>query len=421
MARRKSALRIVYPEEQRYECRDCPARCCKTWGIPVAPEVAHEILSDEELRGRLVGRAPGVLASGTLPMIERDRQLQCVLLDDDHLCALHKRLGHEALPSACQAYPFGFLEDEGGRTLTLLSRHCPSIRDNYGHPVGPLVRDKLSQAGGALPLAARMGLRSGRTLPVRAYLAVAEVWKELLREEGPVPGILKAYEFTDAFDECLLREVARGTDPEPRQLQKLLDEARARLGTPRVRQRRRPIWQARIFYAHFLGGLSYPTRVLTEYAVARPTVGQRIGAWGNKLAWMLHVGTVDLLHVPGRVAPGKIDRVPTFLAGEQRELVVDYLCEVIDRRQPFTKMTYLTRALVNLGLSVALVSRFARASALGHGHAEVTQGDVAEAVGVADLLMTHRREGERNLVLDNLQLVLMSNPRLLPRFLASEA
>ncbi len=420
MARRKSALRIVYPEEQRYECRDCPARCCRTWGIPVSPEVAHGILSDEELRKRLVGRAPGVLAGGTLPMIERDGQLQCVLLDDDHLCALHKRLGHEALPSACQAYPFGFLEDEGGRTLTLLSRHCPSIRDNYGKPLGPQVRDKRSQAGGALSLAARMGLRSGRTLPVRAYLPLAEVWKELLREEGPVLGVLSAYELTDTFDEHLQRGVERGADPEPRQLQQLLGEAREQLETPQLPQRRRPTWQARVFYAHFLGGLSYPTRVLTEFAVTRPTLGRRIGAWGNKLAWMLQVGTVDLLHVPGRIAPGKIDRVPPFLVGEHREFVVDYLLEVIDRRQPFTKVTYLTRALVNLGLSLGLISRFARASALGHGRPEVTRADVAEAVGIADLLMTHRQESQRNLVLDNLQLVLMSDPRLLPRFLASE-
>src|SRR5690606_4342329 len=155
--------------------------------------------------------------------------------------------------------------------------------------------------------------------------AAAEVSTELLREEGAVPGIRMGYECTDGVDEWRVRGVARGAVPEPRQLQKLLDEARARLGTPRVRQRRRPIWQARIFYAHFLGGLSYPTRVLTEYAVARPTVGQRIGAWGNKLAWMLHVGTVDLLHVPGRVAPDMIERVHSFRAGQHTELVRDHL------------------------------------------------------------------------------------------------
>lgn len=418
MARRRSELEIVYPEGQRYACRDCPARCCKTWGIPVAPEVAHTILQDEELRRRLVGRAPGVLAGGTLPMVERNGELQCVLLDDDDLCALHKRHGHTALPSACQAYPFGFVKNERQQIVAQLSPHCPSIRDNVGEPLAGLVRTKLKESGAPLALAPRMGLRSGRTLSTAHYAELVRSWRTLAAETPPIEAVLGSYELTDAFDEALPGKEFDGKEV-TRALETALERRSAKSPAPLTR-RARPTWHARLFYAHLLGGLSAPSRLLAPYAAARPSFGQRAGALGNKLAWLFSVGSVDLLHVPGRVAVRRIDGVPPFLSGPLGSPVAEYLSRVLDGRQLFTRQTYLTRVLVDLGLGVAVISRFARARAVGHGRREVERSDVLEGIGIADLLFAHRSD-TKNPVIDNLRLTLMSDPAAFRRLLASEA
>jgi lysine-N-methylase len=415
MARAPKALRIVYPETQNYACRDCPARCCRTpWGIPVSPEVALVVLEDPELRPRLVGRAPGILASGTLPMREHDGQLQCVFLEDDLLCGLQKRHGHQALPQACQAYPFGFMKNEAGDAVALLSRHCPSIRDNYGEPLGPQIREKLEQAGGARTLAPRMGLQSGKTLTAGQYTSLVDTWKQLFLAGSPLVGLSRAYAELEAFDAAWASSGVEDGVPGA------VETVRQSLEVAPLPHRRRPAFAARLFFAHQLGNLSYPSRVLMPFAVSRPGIWQRLRSYGNKLAWLLGRGRVDLLYVTGRVPLGRIDSIPPFLSGPWGELVGSYLAEVLERRQAFVRQTYLSRVLVDLGLMAVLVSRFARASAAGHGRVEVAKADVLEGIGVADLLVAHQADVAQSAVLSHLRLQLMSDPGAFRRFLASE-
>lgn len=421
MARKKTALRILYPEEQRYACRDCPARCCRgSWQIPIPPEVAYVALQDPELQKRLVGRAPGIIARGSLPMIEKDRQLQCVFLDEDLLCGLQKRHGHESLPPACQAFPFGFLKNEESQSVTLLSQYCPSIRDNYGEPLSSLIEDKWQQVGGARPLAPRMGLRSGRTLGQKQYATLVRAWQEVLQKNSPVQGVVRAYELSDQFDEALPESA--GKDPSLAEVERALSQVQNGAGEFQELPRRKgPNFSARLFYAHLLGSLSYPSRVVTETSAQKPSWWKTWGSWTNQLSWFLGVGSVDLLHVSGRVRPGKINRVERFLSGPEGARVSSYLVNVLERRQAFVQQTYLTRSLVDLGLMVALISRFARARALGEGRLQVNESDVKEGLGVADLLIAHQADAEQTTVLAQLRLQLMSDPSAFRAFLASEA
>jgi len=411
---RRTSLAIVYSQEQRYECRDCTARCCRTWGIPVSPEVAHRALHDPELKARLPGRAPAILAGGTLPMVEKNRELTCVFLEDGDRCAIHEKYGHDALPAACQAYPFGFVKNERGEVATLMSRQCPSIRDGYGEPLtSRRVEEKLAQAGGARGLAPRMGLKSGRTLVVEHYTRLADVWRELLVEH-PAEGVITAYELTDALDAALEQP-----EPDTKALLASLGVARERTRRARLLPRRRPRFLARLFFAHTLGSLSYPSRLLTEASALRPTLSQKLGALWNRAAWLFGVGRADLLRVPRRVPIASIDRVPRFLGGELGARVNEYLRELIERRQPFTRQTYLSRVLVDLGLVTALISRYARARAAAEERSEVGVSDVLEGIGIAELLIA-RPSAEEGGVLANLRLRLMSEPESFRAFLASE-
>jgi lysine-N-methylase len=411
-AQRKTSLAIVYPEKQKFECRDCPARCCRSgWAIPVSPETAHFILQDEELKRRLIGRGPAILASGTLPMVERERLLQCVFLDDDLLCAVQKKHGHAAIPDACQAFPFGFMNDEEQRPVAQLSRYCPSIRDNYGKPVGDAVQVKLKQAGGSKPLAPRMGLKSGRTLPKEQYLQVAEVWRELLRD-NPADAVMRAYEVTDRFDEEL-----KPAAPSNEQVREALAAARAQKSAPL--SRRKAGFSARLLFAHLFGSLTYPVRLLTDFAVRKPTLALRLRTGFIKLRWLLGLGRADLLHVPGSVPLGAIERVARFLDTPLAEPINAYLRELLDRRQPFARQTYLVRALVDLGFAVALISRYARARAAAAGLSQVREADVAEGIGIAELTLSH--DAEQGMVMLQLRHQLMSDPNAFRKLLASEA
>lgn len=410
MAKRKP-LPVVHPPEQLFECRDCAARCCRGRVVPVTPEVAQRLLADAELRERLVGLGPTLLAGGTLPMVEREGQLQCCFLDDDLLCAVQKKHGHDALPAACQAFPFGFMKDEQQRPVAQLSRYCPSIRENYGKPLADSVQEKLAQAGGAKPLAARMGLKSGRTLGTEQYLLVAEAWRELC-QGNPAQALARAYALTDAFDERL-----EAADASRAQVQATLKRAQREVAVSPLAASG-PGFSARLFFSHVLGGLSYPARLLSVAAARRPGFWLRVRAAWVSFCWLLGGGSAQLLHVRDPVPLGRIDRVARFLGGPLAEPINAYLRELLARRQPFARQTYLTRVLVELAFAVAIISRFARARAAAEGLEQVRAADVAEGIGIAELTLSHG--AQQDSMLSQLELKLMGDPQAFRRFLASE-
>jgi lysine-N-methylase len=347
-------------------------------------------------------------------MVERARQLQCAFLDDDQLCAVQKKHGHSALPAACQAFPFGFMQDEEKRPVAQLSRYCPSIRENYGEPIARVLASKLTQAGGAKPLTVRMGLKSGRTLPQEQYLLLAAAWREVLRG-NVAAAVLRAYHLTDRFDELLPSSSSSRAEAEA-----ALTKARD-ASAPELVRAKRPSFSARLLFALVLGGLSYPVRVILDSAVRRPGTLTRWRAAWTKLQWFLGLGRVDLLHVERPVALGRIDDVAPFLDAPAAEPIHAYLRELIDRRQLFARQTYLARALVELGLAVTVISRYARARASAEGLTAVRPSDVAEGIGVAELTLSHQSAEREGYVLSQLRLKLMSDPDAFRQLLASEA
>lgn len=417
MGRAKKSLAIVHPEGRNYSCRDCPARCCtSSWGIPVSPEERERILGDEEARSRLSERAVAVLRAGVLPMEEKNERLACVFLDDDLLCSLHKRKGHAFIPANCQAFPFGFSQNEAGKPVALLSRYCPSIRDNYGEPVEEVLPEKWRQAGEfAPPMAEKMGLRSGRVLPRSQYVQVIARWERVLKEANDAPSALALiYDLTDAFDEALPK-TKRPTDSE---VADALDTALQSEEAPLLRGQLK--FGGRMLVAHLLGGICYPSRVMLAHRLKPITFGERLGSWMNRLQWLFGWGKVRLLFVEAPVRLGRAGRVRPFLREDLGRLVSEYLLEVLNRRQGMTKQTYLSRILVDLTLMTALISRYARAAASTEPGGSVQEKHVREGIGIAELLFSHQGDAGQSAVLHQLRLVLMSNREDFRRLLAAE-
>lgn len=418
MARQPLPLLVPTPhgEHQKYACRSCPARCCKTWGIQLLPEEAERIARDPQAVARLTAEAPRILAGGQLPMRERAGELSCVFLDEDDLCSLHKRHGHAFLPRACQAYPFGVAQNEDSAEIALLSRYCPSIAQNYGEPVRQVLAAQRKHLDAPRALSARMGLRSGRTLPLPQYIAVVDAWqRELTSSTHIARSLARLFALTEAVDHALPSARA----PNDQEFKTLLDAADQATPLPQLAVRRQK-WGARILIAHLLGALCRPLRLMQAFNIQPITLGQRLAAAWLRVKWLLGRGQVQLLLIEAPISLRALERVPGGLSGPHAPLIAQYLREVLARRQGMHKQTYLHRFVIELGLMALVLSRYARAHALGRGHTTLDEAAVREGIGIAELVLTHQGELGQSLVLDQLRLQLLSNPEDFFSLLAAE-
>ena len=405
----RKQLRVVFPGRagaaQNYSCRDCPARCCHTFGISITGEEAERIAADPLAVARLHDEAPRILARGQLPMREVDGQLRCVFLDDDYLCSLHKRHGQEFLPAACQAFPFGFTKNESGEPIALLSRYCPSISENYGEPIFRSVDARLEMLGSGAVLAEKMGLRSGRVLTTKMYVKVVETWRDLLgASENLAQTLAHLFLLTDAVDHALPAD----HNPDEREIMAALQTALE--ATPPALSAKRPSLGARILFAHLLGAICYPLRVMQPQRIRPVQWWERVKSLWVRAQWLFGFGRVSLLLSSDPVPLRRLSGVAAFLDTPTARPLSEFLREVLARRQGMQKKTYLHRVIIELGLMAVTASRYARARAAAEGCMEVKEEHLRDGIAVAELLLTHQGQMGQSLVLDQLRLKLLSNP-----------
>ncbi|MCC6355375.1 MAG: YkgJ family cysteine cluster protein [Verrucomicrobiae bacterium] len=389
------------PPNQLYECRDCPARCCRMpWAIRLGDDEAGRIGSNEWARSRMAEMGAELRrdrsGARVLPMIDRDRHLQCVFLDDDGLCGLHKRSGHAFIPAVCQAFPFEFIRDERGQVTPILSHLCPSIRDNYGKPIGDVLADKLAQSGGRAPeMAPALPLAGGPVISRSRIAAIARRWEERLSDGAPIPQILAdLYDELDLLRAALAREgIARGPvgdDAFDRAWAAALESAKPE-PLPKT-DAAPPI--ANVLFALCLSLIAYPARVQMSHRVRRP--GERapslLDTLSLKLRMVLGQGEADLLFIDRPFPLERVPRVARFLSTGAAATARSFLVRAIARRALFRGDADLQECLFTLGLGASLISRFARCRAASEGRASVDDRDVREGISAAELvLFTHAR------------------------------
>lgn len=350
-------------------------------------------------------------------MRELRGQLACVFLDADDLCSLHKRHGHAFLPRACQAFPFGVAQDERGDQVALLSRYCPSIAQNYGEPILSSLPAKLAQLDPPPAMSRRMGLRSGRTLPLDQYAQLVEAWRRELDTTGNVgSSLVRLYALTEAVDAALPRDHA----PNDAGFRAVLDQAWK--ATPAHPVPRRALkWGGRILLSLLLGTVSEPLHLLQPFRVERVSLGEHLRAWWVRMKWFLGRGRVRLLFIDTPIQLRALPGVAPCLRGEPGRSIAQYLREVLARRQGMHKQTYLHRFVIELGLLAVVAACYARARAQSRREHAVSPSDIQEGIGVAELLLTHQGEMGHNPVLDQLRLQLLSNPDDFQALLGAES
>ncbi len=116
-----------------YRCRSSGACCSSGWSIGVEPEraarlsaaVRSGVLAGLGINGQGCLANPPGLPPGAHPRLAFDAAGRCLFLEADGLCAVHRRLGEDALPSACRQFPRVSTLTPHGVSVTL-SHYCPT-------------------------------------------------------------------------------------------------------------------------------------------------------------------------------------------------------------------------------------------------------------------------------------------------------
>jgi hypothetical protein len=112
-----------------YRCASSGACCTSAWPIPVEPDVLHGLRA-AVARGALAparGTFGEALTPGPPAALLPDARGRCAFFETagGHACAIHRRLGHDALPVSCRLFPRVCLLTPRGVSITL-SHYCPT-------------------------------------------------------------------------------------------------------------------------------------------------------------------------------------------------------------------------------------------------------------------------------------------------------
>lgn len=175
-----------------YECVQCGRGCFNAWDIYVEPQVV-ERLKDHALTLRVIEDRGQAFAheDGRHKIFKSEEHPRCGFLEEDMLCSIHREIGYEAKPLACQQYPFLLTQTPDGVVHVSAAYSCTAVREECGPP--------LAESRASIEdLVARGGRihRLGRHLQVLSpwlatYTEIKLFEEELLRRLGSWDGVLE--------------------------------------------------------------------------------------------------------------------------------------------------------------------------------------------------------------------------------------
>lgn len=380
---------LQFNSNQRFSCRDCPARCCR---LPVAISLNQDeikrYIKQDWVRSRVGEKGIRLIENGIVPTREAAGILQCIFLDDDELCSMQKQFDHGFLPQTCQSFPFGFVSDERGQLITQLSFVCPSVRDGYGELLTlSRVKQKLSEKGGSERMSKAMATRHGKILSQTQYMKIVARWQEAtarVLHEGTIMLLLsQLYDWTKAFEDALTTPEEKPTDTEVAQA----IDAADRIAVKGFDLRTTSSFQVRMLHSYILGGLSYPARVVFKHRLDKPSAWQKLMALWTKAKWLVGRGTVDLLYVSNPVNLSNVNHVARFIGTDTAKPIIKLLNTVLERRQIFRDPRHLMEILIDMALATVTISHYARCRAASENRTSVNDIDVQEGISIAELAL----------------------------------
>jgi lysine-N-methylase len=393
------ADRIVTDNTQKYSCQDCPAKCCRfPWKITISEVEAVRYRATPWLQARLDKENVDFLPKGTgyeLPrVLMSNGAAGCVFLDPDNLCSIQKQLGHEAIPVACQTYPFEFAHNRAPDNPTVYpstSFFCKSIIENYGTSIDEIIPAKLTlkEANNqVLSLPDFLTLR-GKAISRSNYLMLADRLEQLFRgTDLPVKQVLLR-----ANQELLRLATVSSSQNE-------IDERAVRgafaedAWKPAILPTERNAFTGRVLIAIGLSGIALDFLYKDK--------GKAYGAKGGEssptlkyarflLQLIQEKGNVEFWDIPKPVnlRAAKAVRIdennPVFQAQLMR-----FYTQLFRSKILFVQKPDLVQMMLSLAVSYSSILRLACYEAYGHDRQEVELSDFTEAIGICALSLQHQ-------------------------------
>ncbi len=386
------------PHDLTFSCRKC-GDCCRTRAVLLAPGEKDRI---EALVGE---NGPAHLASisifeqipnGKSTSLSTYRLARvdgrCVFLKADGSCLVHDLYGRAAMPSACRQFPYLFVQDPDGITVSA-SFACPSVSEGTGDPMRRQGAEILALLGELMPQSGpcpetrgggwfsvpdRVLLSAQIGLDWYSYRAVERAIGEILADESHTlaPRLLAAHTLVSAA----VAEYGRGAKTTPA-FADWIGHMNSGYGQRWIYRESAPRQAAR-------GGRRRAVLASLILGVeARCTDGggaDHRGRWARWVTLAKGRGSFPLSTLPGRVDLEAVDGVEFDQdSAELRGFLVRYLGECL-RRKALLRHPNLLKGVQYLLLRLALVRWYAAAFAFHRRRKAVTIEELRAAVGVVE-------------------------------------
>lgn len=131
---------LIVPDDLRFTCQAC-GDCCV--GVNVSPVTPDTVAGVEAHASELIPR--GIKKAPFFTMLSDHDQKeivvcqtlngQCIFLDDDGLCRIHRKFGAEAKPAVCRLFPYKFVVTPRGVVVSLQLECRNILKASKGQPL----------------------------------------------------------------------------------------------------------------------------------------------------------------------------------------------------------------------------------------------------------------------------------------------
>lgn len=399
-----SAQPTFADKDQKFACQECPAKCCRyPWNIIVTQAEYEQYMATDWMVQKLREENVEITAvknNYSLPRTRKaDGDLACVFLTDDNMCSVQVKEGHDFLPYTCQSYPFRFTAQapkvgEGEETTAphgRLSFFCRSIQQNYGEPVGQKLKFKYKKAREAgriefLPTSSELGKQL--TLPDSTYTIISVALTHLF--ENPSVPVADALWQGRCLLEHLIDEHEPGSMASVVSVKKVLDAYAPEKVRPQLSELPAGTMIGKTVLAlKLFNNIFY---AMQDDFPKHPTIDLKKM---NGKVLLLKV-FMDLLMEQGEYPYWGLPKWVNMNAVKQMKVDEDrpefqallrrYYQQFFSSNSLFGVQADVLKGYFILGVTYPYILRVARFNAFANDRDTVTEADLIEAMGYADLL-----------------------------------
>lgn len=351
------------------------------WRILVSSGEKDRLLRLDWVRERLASAGARFMETSgalfALPVVERNRMLDCLFLDADGLCSIHKREGVAATPTTCRTFPFSFIREPAG-LRPQFSHLCPSIRDNYGEPLAGILDQKIADIGQIPAKEAAPHMLAGTAqVGPEAYLAWADrIADHLARSPHPATALWAAHEWTRQLQDG----DTSGWPDWPREPAEPAPAVAAPAAWP---------LSVRLLLALCLLPTSYPARNMLG---PDPQHGsrKRIDAFRFISRLVRWRGPADILFVPREIDWSETVALPPVgSTPEAARRLSLFAAGLMKRRSFLLQPAPLGTVLFHVALCCSIAALHARCRCAAEHRQRVEAADLAEGESTAEFVHSH--------------------------------